>query len=78
MSKKMKVFITIFFMGAAYALVYALPFVQYVFYDPMINSIGATNAQLGTLIAIFGLGNVFGAPIGGWVADKFNHKTVIC
>ncbi len=76
MNNKLKTFITIFFIGAAYAIIYALPFVQYMFYDPLVESIGATNAQLGFLIAIFGLGNIFGAPIGGWLADKFNHKTI--
>ncbi|WP_053364966.1 MFS transporter [Bacillus sp. FJAT-27245] len=76
MDKKLKTFITVFFIGAAYALIYALPFVQYMFYDPLVKSIGATNAQLGFLIMIYGLGNIFGAPIGGWMADKFNHKTI--
>lgn len=76
MNKKLKTFITIFFMGAAYALIYALPFVQYVFYDPLVESLGATNAQLGLLITIFGVGNIVGAPVGGWVSDKFNHKII--
>lgn len=76
MSNKMKTFITVFFMGAGYAIIYALPFVQYMFYDPFVEAIGATNAQLGFLIAIFGIGNIVGAPIGGWMADKFNHKTI--
>jgi MFS family permease len=76
MNKKFKTFITIFFIGAAYAIIYALPFVQYMFYDPLVESLGATNAQLGVLIAIFGIGNIVGAPIGGWISDKFNHKMV--
>lgn len=76
MNNKFKTFITIFFMGAAYALIYALPFVQYMFYDPLVEAIGATNAQLGFLIAIFGIGNIVGAPIGGWISDKFNHKII--
>lgn len=32
--------------------------------------------QMGLLITIYGFGNVFGAPIGGWVADRFNYKYV--
>ena len=72
----MKTYLTIFFMGAAYALIYALPFVQNMFYDPLAEALGATNAQLGFLIAIFGIGNIVGAPVGGWIADKFNHKII--
>lgn len=76
MKVKGKVVATVFLMGLAYALIYALPFVQYVFYDPLVEGLNSTNAQLGTLIAIFGLGNIFGAPIGGWVSDRFNTKYV--
>ncbi|WP_313755719.1 MFS transporter [Tissierella sp.] len=76
MNKRLKVFITIFFIGAGYAITYALPFVQHVFADPLAEGLNASYAQLGTLIAIYGIGNVIGAPIGGWLCDKFNHKTI--
>ncbi len=75
MNNKLKKWVTVFIMGSAYGLVYALPFVQYIFYDPLVESIGATNAQLGILIAIFGVGNLL-APLGGILADKFNYKWV--
>ncbi|SKA82587.1 Sugar phosphate permease [Paucidesulfovibrio gracilis DSM 16080] len=71
-----RVFITLFFAGMAYAITYAVPFVQYVFYDPTLHALGATNAQLGTLIAIFGIGNIAGAPLGGLLSDRYNHKTM--
>ncbi len=74
-----RVYLTLFFAGMAYAITYAVPFVQYVFYDAVRNALGATNAQLGYLIAIFGVGNILGAPIGGILSDKYNHKTIyIC
>lgn len=75
MNNRFKVLTTVFVMGSAYGLVYALPFVQYIFYDPFVEAIGATNAQLGTLIALFGIGNLL-APFGGMLADKFNYKKV--
>lgn len=75
MNKKLKAFITVYVMGAAYAIIYALPFIQYVFYDPLIEGLKATNAQLGILIAIFGIGNLI-APFGGFLVDKFNHKNI--
>lgn len=76
MKKNPKLFLTIFFFGTAYALQYALPFIQYVLYNPLVNTLKVTNAQLGVLIAIFGIGNIVGAPIGGWFADKFSYKTI--
>ncbi|WP_243545743.1 MFS transporter [Pseudodesulfovibrio tunisiensis] len=69
-----KTFVALFFIGMAYAITYAVPFVQYVFYDTTLHALGATNAQLGTLVAIFGIGNIAGAPIGGILSDKYNHK----
>lgn len=71
-----KTLIVLFFVGMAYAIAYAAPFVQFVFYDTTLKAVGATNAQLGTLVAIFGLGNIFGAPLGGILSDKYNHKTL--
>ena len=72
----LRTFVTLFFCGLAYAITYAVPFVQYVLYDPTLKALGATNAQLGTLVAIFGVGNILGAPFGGILSDKFNHKTM--
>lgn len=62
-------------MGLAFAVVYATPFVQYVFYDDLAGALHATNTQLGFLIAIFGIGNLL-APFGGALSDKFNTKKV--
>lgn len=72
----LKTFVTLFFIGMTYAITYAAPFVQYVFYDTTLKAVNATNAQLGTLVAIFGLGNLIGAPLGGILSDKYNHKTL--
>lgn len=74
-SIKLKQLIIIFFMGLAYTIVYALPFVQYVFYDDLQTVLNVSNAQLGTLITIFGIGNLL-APFGGALGDKFNTKKI--
>ncbi len=71
-----KLTITLLTLGACWSIVYIIPFIQYVWYDPFQEFLGATNTQLGLLITIYGFGNVFGAPIGGWVADRFNYKNV--
>lgn len=75
MNNKLKSLITVYIMGAAYAIIYALPFIQYVFYDPLLEGLNATNAQLGLLITIYGLGNLV-APFGGLLVDRFNHKNI--
>ena len=70
-----KQLLIVFFMGLAFAVVYATPFVQYVFYDDLAGALHATNTQLGFLIAIFGIGNLL-EPFGGALSDKFNTKKV--
>ncbi|MDO5062740.1 MAG: MFS transporter [Peptostreptococcaceae bacterium] len=71
-----KTLIIILVLGFCWTMNYALAEIQYVLYDPMIDALGISNAQLGFLMTIFGLGNIFGAPIGGWLSDKFNYKKI--
>ncbi len=65
----------IFFLGLGYTVVYATPFIQYVFYDSLVGTLGCTQQQLGYLITIFGVGNLL-APFGGMLSDKFNTKKI--
>lgn len=70
-----KQFTIIFFLGLGYTIVYATPFIQYVFYDSLVEALQCTNQQLGYLITIFGIGNLL-APFGGALSDKFNTKKI--
>lgn len=71
---KLKLLFSVLVMGSCWSIVYLIPFIQYVFYDPFKEMIGATNAQLGLLMSIYGFGNFYGLPLGGWIADRFNYK----
>jgi len=72
----LKVLIKVLVMGSCWSIVYLIPFIQYVFYDPFQELMGATNAQLGFMLTIYGFGNLYGCPLGGWIADRFNYKYV--
>lgn len=74
MNKKFKLMLTMLILGACWSIVYLIPFIQYVFYDPFQEMLGCSNTQLGLLITIYGLGNFYGCPLGGWIADRFNYK----
>lgn len=76
MNKKLKILLTLLVVGSCWSIVYLIPFIQYVYYTPFKDMIGISNLQMGFLMTIYGLGNVYGSPIGGWVADRFNHKKV--
>lgn len=71
---KSKILLSVLVMGACWSIVYLIPFIQYVFYDPFQEMLGATNAQLGLLMTIYGIGNIYGCPLGGWIADRFDYK----
>ncbi|MEG0779196.1 MAG: MFS transporter [Oscillospiraceae bacterium] len=71
-----KLLIKMLVLGMSWTLIYALGFIQYLLYDPFQQTLGCTNAQLGILMTIFGIGNVLGAPIGGWLADRFDYKKI--
>ncbi|MPM10193.1 Inner membrane protein YqcE [bioreactor metagenome] len=70
-----KQLLIIFFLGLGYTIVYATPFIQYVFYDSLVEGLNCSNQQLGILISIFGIGNLL-APFGGALSDRFNTKTI--
>lgn len=70
-----KQFVIIFFLGLGYTVVYATPFVQYVFYDALVSALGCSQQELGYLITIFGVGNIL-AAFGGMLSDRFNAKTI--
>ena len=61
--KSLKLPITLLVLGACWSIVYIIPFIQYIWYDPFQQFMNATNTQMGLLITIYGFGNVFGAPI---------------
>ena len=63
-------------LGLSWTMAYNLAFLQYTLYDPMLETFGCSNAQLGLLLTIFGIFNILGAPIGGWLCDKFNCKAI--
>lgn len=70
-----KQLVIILFLGLGYTVVYATPFIQYVFYDSLVEALKCSNQQLGYLITIFGIGNLL-APFGGALSDKFNTKKI--
>ena len=58
-------------------VIFSVPFIKYIFYDQMIALTQATNEQLGWLMTIYGLGEVFTLPIGGVLAERCNPKKVL-
>lgn len=71
---KLKTLLQLLVLGSMYSLVNIIPFIQYVWYTPFQQLLGASNTQLGLLISIYGMGVIFMTPFGGFLCDKFDNK----
>ncbi len=73
---KLRLVFAMLVMGAGWAIVYLVPYLQYTWYEPFRDFLGTSGTKMSFLLSIYGLGNIFLAPFGGWIADRFNYKTV--
>ncbi len=69
--------LTILCLGMSFSVMYSLPYIKSVFYDGMLELTGTTNAQLGGLMTIYGLGEVLTPGIGGILATRVDYKKII-
>jgi MFS family permease len=75
--KKSNKFLALFALGMVYGTMYNLPYIKYIFYDAMIEAMGITNAQTGSLLAYYALACIITYIPGGWIADKFAPKKIL-
>lgn len=68
---------TYLLLGLGFSMVMSYMYMQYVFYDPMMEVLGCTNAELGLLITIKAIGDLIVAIPGGFIADRFDCKKVL-
>ena len=73
-----KIILAVIAIGLVNSIVFTIPYIKYTFYYGMIEMTGCTNAQLGFLMTIYGLGELFGLPIGGLLADKVDSRKGLC
>lgn len=73
---KLRLIIAMLILGAGWAIVYLVPFLQYTWYEPFKEFLNVSGTKMSLLLSIYGLGNIFLAPFGGWFADRFNYKII--
>lgn len=57
---------------------YGLPSMKSVFYEPMRVALGLTHEQYGTVLGLYGKIALLMYFPGGWLADKFDAKKLLC
>ena len=72
--KSLKLPITLLVLGACWSIVYIIPFIQYIWYDPFQQFMNATNTQMGLLITIYGFCNVSYIFHGSIDVDWLCHR----
>lgn len=73
-----RIYAAIIAIGLVNSIVFTIPYIKYTFYYGMLEMTGCTHAQLGLLMTIYGLGELFGLPIGGLLADKVDSRKGLC
>ena len=77
MNKKVKSIITIFVLGMAGGSIYCLPYLKYIFYDQMIQTMHISDAQLGLMISVYSLACTIIQIPGGIISDRVSSKLSI-
>ncbi len=63
--------------GLGFATVMGFMYMQYVYYDAMVETLAITNQQLGLLITTLGVSALVTAIPGGIIADRFDCRKVL-
>ena len=58
------------------SIIYAPMYLKNVFYDPLMQALGCTNADLGLMVSAYGLAAMICYLPSGIVADKFRMRTL--
>lgn len=59
------------------SVIYRLPYLRELYYIPLQQATGVTNAQLGLLMSAYGIANFVLYFPGGWAADRFSTRKLI-
>lgn len=69
--------LSVFVLSFGAASIFTLPYIKYVFYEPLIEALQATNGQLGMLLTLYAAVHLLLYIPGGWLADRFDTKPIL-
>jgi len=58
-------------------VIFLLPFLQEVYYKPLMQALGIDNTQVGTLLSAFGVSSMICYFPGGWLADRVSPRKLL-
>ncbi|SDT38234.1 Sugar phosphate permease [Paenibacillaceae bacterium GAS479] len=69
--------LSVFVLSFGAASIFTLPYIKYVFYEPLLEALQATNGQVGMLLTLYAAVHLLLYIPGGWLADRFNTKLIL-
>ena len=76
MERKQNKWITFMIICLTTGVITELPYLRWALYEPLREFLGQTNTQFGMSASLFGMLSMILYIPGGWVADRFSHKTL--
>ncbi len=58
-------------------VIFYLPFLQEVYYKPLADALALDNAQVGSLLSVFGVTAMLSYVPGGWLADRVSPRILL-
>lgn len=58
-------------------IIFFLPFLQELYYRPLAVALQLNNAQVGSLLSVFGITSLLCYVPGGWLADRFSPRLLL-
>ena len=77
MKKKTRYWLTLIAIGYCGGTIWTLPYIRYVFYDQMIQTMNITNTQVGLLGTVFSAVAIVRNIPGAYLSDKFDAKKIV-
>ncbi|PMB85088.1 hypothetical protein CJ206_00845 [Dolosicoccus paucivorans] len=67
----------VFLLALMFSAAYLLPYIKYVFYEPLLVALNTTNEKAGFLLTAYAVMNTLTLIPGGWFSDKYSPKKII-
>ena len=64
-------------LGLSGGTIFLLPFLQEIYYNPLLDALQINNTQLGSLLSIFGVSSMLSYLPGGWLADRVSPRKLM-
>lgn len=76
-SNKSRKYLILTFLALGQGSVYFLPYLRAVYYNPLLETLQCSNAELGSLVSFFAMGCMLLYIPGGIMSDRWNYKKCI-